>query len=366
LISIVIYMPLISETSSVDQGFPKIAILLVNVGAPDAPTIAAARRFLRQFLSDSRIVEGSLWRRWVARNVFTLFYRSIKLAKRYGSIWAKDGSPLLTHTEKQAKKMGRRLEMREHDVHVVYAMRYGNFPIKKALDRLKEEGYERILILPAYPQYCDATTGAAFDAVAAHFVGQQNMPELRFVRDFHDHEGYIGALVESVRTYWETHGRSDKLVISFRGIQKGLGKRAEDYMARCVRTAQLLAERLVLATGQYEVTFQSCFGPGEWVEPHIATTLEKLGKEGVRRVDVVSPGFVADCIETLEEIDIVNRQKFLSAGGKDFRVIPCLNESDQWLQAFAEIAEQHLLGWPTMQKNSEVGQPSSSRRPTWR
>lgn len=354
------------ELSPVPHDLPKIALVLMNLGAPDAPKIAAARRFLKQSLKDSRIVEGPRWKRWLSRNFFVLLYRSIRLAKRYAAIWKRDGSPLLAHTEKQAKKLARRLEAREHDVHVVHVMRYGTPFFKQALERLKQEGYERILTLPSYPQYCDATTGAALDAVAAHFIGERNMPELRFVRDFHDHEGYITALGELVRTYWETHGRPDKLLMSFRGIQKDRGERGEAYMNRCQRTASLLAGRLGLLEGQYEVAFQSCLGPGEWMEPHTTTTLERLAKEGAARVDVMFPGFIADCIETLEEVDIAARQKFLSAGGKDCRVMPCLNESEPWIQALAEIAEQHLLGWPTMQKNSEVGQPSSSRRATLR
>ncbi len=354
------------DSSSVLHDFPKIALVLINIGAPDAPTIRGVRRFLKQFLKDPRILEISRWKRGLSRNTFSLLYRSIKLAKRYAAIWKRNGVPLLANSEKQAKQLARRLESRQHDVKVVHAMCYGNPPIKQTLTRLKDEGYERILILPAYPQYCDATTGAVFDAVLSHYKGERNMPELRFVRDFHDHEGYVGALVELVRTYWETHGRPDKLLMSFRGIQKDRGERGEVYVSRCQRTAKMLVERLGLVEGQYDVAFQSCLGPGEWVEPHTAATLEKLGKAGAARVDVVFPGFIVDCVETLEEIDIVARQNFLSAGGKDLRVIPCLNDTEPWLLALAEIAEQHLLGWPTMQKSSEVGQPSSSRRPTWR
>jgi ferrochelatase len=338
----------------------------MNMGTPDAPTIAAARRFLKRSLKDARIVEGSFGERWLSRNFFVLLYRSIKLAKRYAAIWKRDGSPLLAHTEKQAKKLARRLEAREHDVHVVHTMRYGAPQIKQTLTQLSQEGYERILILPVYPQYSDATTGAALDAVAEHVIGGRNMPELRFVRDFHDHEAYIGALVELVRTYWETNGRPDKLLMSFRGIQMDRAERGTAYLDRCRRTATMLAERLGLVEGQYESAFQSCLGPGEWMAPHTTVAMEKLAKEGVSRVDVVFPGFVADCLETLGEIDIDARQKFLNAGGKDLRVLPCLNDSEPWLRALTEIAEQHLLGWPTMQKSSEVGQPSSSRRVTWR
>lgn len=359
-------MSILSESLQVRNDLPKIAVVLINIGAPDAPTIAGARRFLKQFLKDPRILEVPRWKRCLLRNTFNLLYRSIKLAKRYASIWKRNGVPLLAHTERMAKQLGRRLEVREHDVKLVYAMRYGNPPLKQTLIGLKDEGYERILILPTYPHYSDATTGAVFDAVLTHYRSEQNMPELRFVRDFHDHEGYIGALAELVRTYWETHGRPDKLLMSFRGIQKDRGERGDAYVSRCRHTATLLAWRLGLVEGQYDVAFQSCLGPGEWMEPHMTSTLERLGKEGNGRVDVVFPSFIVDCLETLDEVDMAARQKFLAAGGKDLRIIPCLNDSEPWLLALAEIAEQHLLGWPTMQKNSEVGQPSSSRRAIWR
>ena len=325
-----------------------IAVVLVNLGTPDAPTPSAVRRYLKQFLSDRRVVElpRALW--WLVLRLIILPFRASKSARKYAAVWNRDGSPLLVHTQKQAKLLRGFLGERGHDVLVVHAMRYGNPSLPSVLEELRQQACERILILPAYPQYCAATTASVFDAVSAHYAGQRNVPELRFVRDFHDHDAYIGALAESVRTYWENGGRPDKLVISFHGIPKRSHERGDPYPEQCTQTARLLVKRLGLTPDQYVVTFQSRFGRGEWLQPYTDATLEQLARQGVKRVDVVCPGFIADCLETLEEIAIEGRQSFLTAGGKEFHAIECLNESNAWMHALAEIAEQHLLGWPTM------------------
>ena len=330
-----------------DSSHP-IAVVLVNLGTPDAPTPTAVRRYLKPFLSDRRVVDLPRWLWWFVLNLFILPFRARKSARKYASIWSRDGSPLLVHTENQAKLLRGFLGERKHDVPVVHAMRYTSPLLTDVLERLKQEGCERILILSAYPQYCDATTGSVFDAVMSYYSGTRNIPELRFVKHFHDHEGYIGALTESVLAYWEANGRPDKLMMSFHGIRKKSQAQGDPYPDECQITARLLADRLGLTPNEYVVTFQSRFGRGEWLQPYTAPTLQKLAREGVRRVDVICPGFVADCLETLEEIAIEGRQEFLTAGGKDFHYIPCLNESNTWMYALAEIAEQHLLGWPTM------------------
>jgi protoporphyrin/coproporphyrin ferrochelatase len=327
---------------------PKIAVVLVNLGTPDAPTPAAVRRYLKPFLSDRRVVDAPRWIWWFVLNLFILPFRARKSARKYASIWTREGSPLLVHSEKQAKLLRGFLGERKHDVQVVLAMRYGTPSLLGVLDRLKREGCERILILPAYPQYCGATTASVFDVVTAYYAREKNIPELRFVKNFDEHEGYIGALAESVLAHWEANGRSEKLVMSFHGIRKRSQKQGDPYPDECQATARLLAERLGLTPEQYVVTFQSRFGRAEWLQPYTAQTLQKLAREGVQRVDVICPGFVADCLETLEEIAIEARQDFLTAGGKEFHYIPCLNESNTWMHALAEIAEQHLLGWPTM------------------
>lgn len=331
----------------------KTAIVFVNLGTPDAPTAAAVRPYLKQFLSDPRVVEipRAIW--WFILHGVILPFRSGKSAQKYASIWTADGSPLRVHTDKQAMLLRGYLGERGHDVRVVYAMRYGNPSLPDMLAELKTDGCERILILPAYPQYSGSTTASTFDAVFNHFTQVRNVPELRMVKHYHDHEGYIQALKESVLAYWEMHGRPDKLVMSFHGVPKRTLLLGDPYHCECQKTARLLATQLGLSSEQYMVTFQSRLGKAEWLQPYTAPTLQSLAKSGVKRVDVMCPGFVGDCLETLEEIDMEGRRDFLTAGGKEFHYIPCLNESPSWIRALSEIAEQHMIGWPTIMTMAE-------------
>jgi ferrochelatase len=323
------------------------AVLLVNLGTPDAPTSPAVRRYLKQFLSDPRVVEipKPVW--WFILHGLILPLRSRKSAEKYASIWSKEGSPLKVHTEKQAMLLRGYLGERGHDVQVAYAMRYGNPSLREVLDKLKADGCDRIVVLPAYPQYSGTTTASINDAVSGHYAKVRNMPELRFVKHYHDNEGYVQALTKSVLAYWETHGRPDKLVMSFHGVPKRTLLLGDPYHCECQKTARLLATQLGLAQGEYEVTFQSRFGKAEWLQPYTAPTLVKLAKQGVKRVDVLCPGFTSDCLETLEEIAMEARTDFLTAGGQDFHYIPCLNETPAWIHALADVAEQHMAGWPT-------------------
>lgn len=326
----------------------KTGVVLVNLGTPDAPTTPAVRRYLRQFLSDPRVVEipRAVW--WFILNGVILPFRSSKSAAKYASIWTEEGSPLLIHTQKQAALLRGYLGERGHDVQIAHAMRYGNPSLPHVLDKLKADGCDRILILPAYPQYSATTTASIFDAVFSHYARVRNVPELRLVKHYHDHEGYIQALKKSILTYWDMHGQPDKLVMSFHGVPKRTLLLGDPYHCECYKTARLLATELQLSEDQYVVTFQSRFGKAEWLQPYTAPTLEKLAKEGVRRVDVVCPGFIGDCLETLEEIAMEGKHDFLAAGGKEFNYIPCLNESPAWINALAEIVEHHMIGWPTM------------------
>jgi ferrochelatase len=326
----------------------KTGVVLVNLGTPEEPTASALRPYLREFLSDPRVVEipKAIW--WFILRGIILPFRSGKSAQKYASIWTKDGSPLRVWTEKQATLLRGYLGERGHQVQVACAMRYGKPSLPQALDRLKAEGCDRILILPAYPQYSGTTTASIYDAVFAHYAQVRNVPELRFVKHYHDDENYILALKRSALIYWEMNGRPDKLVMSFHGTPKRTLLLGDPYFCECQKTARLLAAELGLSENQYAVAFQSRFGRAEWLQPYTVPTLHKLAKEGVRRVDVMCPGFVADCLETLEEIGIEARQEFLTAGGKEFHYIPCLNDSSDWLQALAGIAEQHMIGWPTM------------------
>ncbi|MBC3931034.1 ferrochelatase [Undibacterium curvum] len=326
----------------------KTAVVLLNLGTPDAPERSAVRRYLKQFLWDRRVVEvpRPVW--WLILNGIILPFRSGQSAKKYASIWTKDGSPLKVHTEKQALLLKGYLGERGHEVHVTYAMRYGSPSIPSVLNKLKAEGYERILILSGYPQYSATTTASNFDAVFQHYQQVRNVPELRLVKNYHDHDAYIEALRQSVLKHWQTHGRPEKLVMSFHGLPKAFLLRGDPYHCECYKTARLLAEKLGLSKDQYLVTFQSRLGRAEWLQPYTSNAVKELAQQGTKRIDVICPGFIADCLETLEEIAMEVREDFLHAGGKEFNYIPCLNESPSWLRALAEIAEQHLIGWPTM------------------
>lgn len=322
------------------------AILLVNLGTPDAPTPAAVRRYLREFLWDPRVVEipRAVW--WPILHGPILTLRPAKSAAKYAAIWQPEGSPLRLHTERQAKLLRGLLGERGHAVDIAWAMRYGQPSIAATLDALKREGAERVLILPLYPQYAASTTASVWDAVADWLKRTRNPPELRFVKQYADHPGYIAALAANIREHWAVQGRPDRLVMSFHGLPRRSLTLGDPYFCACQQTGRLLAEALNLRADDYLVAFQSRFGRAKWLEPYTQPTLEKLAREGVARVDVVCPGFVADCLETLEEIALECKAAFLAAGGKTFHYIPCLNQRDDWIDALADIALTHLAGWP--------------------
>jgi len=336
-----------SEPPYTHGTIPRTAVVLINLGTPEAPTASAVRRYLKEFLSDPRVVEipRAIW--WFILNCIILPIRSSKSAKKYASIWSDEGSPLKVHTHKQSILLRGYLGERSHEVRVEYAMRYGSPSVASVLEKLKLEGCDRLLVLPAYPQYSGTTTASIFDAVFQYYRNCRNIPELRIVKHYHDHPAYIDALKKSVLAYWEKHGRPDKLVMSFHGVPKRTLLKGDPYHCECHKTARLLATALGLAPSQWQLTFQSRFGKAEWLQPYTAPTLEKLGREGVGRVDVMCPGFTSDCLETLEEISMEARHDFLEAGGKQFHYIPCLNEESAGIAAIADIAEQHMSGWPT-------------------
>ncbi|OIQ89939.1 ferrochelatase [mine drainage metagenome] len=324
----------------------KTAVLLANLGTPQAPTAPALRRYLGQFLWDPRVVEipRPLW--WLILHGIILRLRPKQSARKYALIWTAEGSPLKLHTERQAKLLAGALgEIGHRDIVVAWAMRYGEPAIAAVLDRLKAEGASRILILPLYPQYAASASASVYDAVADWLKRSRNIPELRFLRSFHDDPGYIAALAASVEEYWAKHGRPDKLVMSFHGLPRYTLDRGDPYHCECQKTARLLAEALGLAEHQWQLTFQSRFGRTEWLQPYTQPTLEALGRSGIGRVDVICPGFVGDCLETLEEIAIEARAAFLQAGGREFHYLPCVNERDDWIAALAGLARAHLGNW---------------------
>jgi ferrochelatase len=355
-----------SEPPYTHGSIPRVGILLINLGTPDAADAPALKRYLKEFLWDPRVVEipRPLW--WLILNGIILNVRPKKSAAKYAAIWTPDGSPLRVHTE----KLGRLLRGYLHaaiksPLAVEIAMRYGQPSVASALEKLKEEGCDRILVIPLYPQYAASTTASACDAVFDALRHARRMPALRVITHFHDHPRYIAALAQSVRDHWEINGRSRKLVMSFHGVPRFHLDKGDPYHCECRKTGRLLAEALGLGPEEWIVTFQSRFGRTEWLQPYTQPTLEDLARKGTSRVDVMCPGFVADCLETLEEIAMENKAAFVGAGGREFHYIPCLNERDDWVRALCHIAGENLQGWASSQWDEgaarAAGQLSSER-----
>ena len=346
----------------------RVGVLLVNLGTPDAPTAPAVRRYLAEFLADPRVVEIPRVAWLPILHGLVLRTRPAQSARKYAAIWGKDGSPLLVHSLKQQSLvkglLGERMKAlglpADHAI-VELGMRYGNPAIGPALDRLKTAGCDRILVVPLYPQYAASATATALDAVFAATARMRRMPGLRSIEAFHDDPGYIRALAHCVNDYWMRHGRPEHLVLSFHGVPKRTLTLGDPYFCQCQKTARLLAAELGLDPQRFSVSFQSRFGRAEWLQPYTVATVEALGKAGVRRVDVFCPGFVADCLETLEEIGMEVKATFLAAGGKEYHAIPCLNEQPPWIAALTDLIMTHLQGWLAAPA-SEAGREQSALR----
>jgi protoporphyrin/coproporphyrin ferrochelatase len=343
----------------------RIGILLVNLGTPEAPTPGAVRAYLREFLSDPRVVEipRALW--MLILHGIILRTRPRKSAEKYAKVWTGEGSPLRTITAQQTKLLRGYLgNLHGAQIIVEYGMRYGIPSIAQGVEALKRQHCDRLLLLPAYPQYAASTTASACDALFDELKRVRSMPALRVVRQYHDHPGYIAALANNVRNYWMKNGRGQMLVMSFHGLPRFALDKGDPYHCQCHKTARLLAESLGLTEQQYVVAFQSRFGRAKWLEPYTQPTLEKLGKQRIGRVDVVCPGFVADCLETLEEINMECRAAFLASGGQEFHYVPCLNDRPDWIQALATIAGEHLHGWLDAAPNAEraASEAAASKR----
>jgi protoporphyrin/coproporphyrin ferrochelatase len=326
------------------------AVLLVNLGTPDAPEPGPVRAYLKEFLSDPRVVEIPRLVWWPILNGIILTLRPRKSAAKYATIWTAQGSPLLHWSQQQEVLLRGYLGERGFDVEVALAMRYGQPSIPTVLAQLRERGVERLLLLPMYPQYSATTTATVFDAVHRELAAVRNLPEIRWVKHFHDQPQYIAALAAKIRTYWQQHGRAQdsggKLVMSFHGVPRRTLDLGDPYHCECHKTGRLLAEALGLGRDEYVVSFQSRFGKAEWLQPYTAPLLEQLGHAKARRVDVVCPGFVADCLETLEEIAMEGRQEFEAAGGGEYHYIPCLNDAPAFIEAMVALVAAHTQGWP--------------------
>ncbi len=321
-------------------------VLLANLGTPDAPTPAALRRYLAEFLWDPRVVElpRPLW--WLILHGVVLRIRPARSARKYQAIWTGDGSPLLAISRRQTVAVAAALRQRcLGPVQVALGMRYGNPSIASALAELRDAGARRLLILPLYPQYSAATVASTFDTVAAELRRWRWLPDLRLISHYHDDPAYLDALAASIRTA-RAEQSGERLLFSFHGLPKRNLLAGDPYHCECHKTARLVAERLGLQEDQWAVAFQSRFGRAEWLQPYTSELLAAWARAGVKRADVVCPGFAADCLETLEEIALENREVFLAAGGEHYRYIPALNDASAHIDVLARLIVQHAAGWP--------------------
>ncbi|MGX5174865.1 ferrochelatase [Aliikangiella sp. IMCC44653] len=324
----------------------KIGVLITNLGTPEAPTKGALRRYLKEFLSDPRVVEipRLIW--WFILNLVILNIRPKRSAKAYQTIWSERGSPLMFHTEAQAKALQKSLDSAtEQPIQVEFAMRYGQPSVSNQIDKMMANGVTKLLVVPLYPQYSGSTSGSTFDAIASDFTQRRVIPDFRFVSHYHDYPPYIEALANKIVSFRRQHGESEKLIFSYHGIPKRYLTNGDPYHCECYKTSRLVAEKLGLNSDQYITTFQSRFGKEEWLKPYTDHSLAALAKSGVKSVQVVCPGFSADCLETIEEIAIENRDVFLNEGGQSFEYIEALNSDQEHINALSQLVLSNITGW---------------------
>ena len=324
---------------------PKIGVLLTNLGTPDEPTAKSLRVYLKEFLSDTRVIETPKWIWWLILNVIILNIRPAKSAKLYKSIWADGGSPLMVNAKNQLELT--KAKFKDTHPHIIFdlGMRYGNPSIHSALNNLRRHNCDKIIILPLYPQYCAATTGSTFDAVAKEFLKWRWVPALRFISNYHTHPQYIEALCNSIKEYWETNSKPKKIIFSYHGVPKKYLDKGDPYHCFCHRTTRLVKEKMGLDEELCLTTFQSRFGPAEWLQPYTDKTIEKFAQEGIDDIQVISPAFSSDCLETIEELNGENREIFIENGGKNFGYIPCLNDREDHIQMIESLIKLELQGW---------------------
>ena len=314
----------------------KLGILLANLGTPQAPTSQAVKAFLSQFLHDQRVVDMSRWLWCPLLHGIILPTRSPKVAKLYQSIWMDEGSPLMVYSRRQRDKLA---ELSQRPVEL--GMTYGEPSLLEAVRKLQQQGAEQIVVLPLYPQYSATTTAAVFDGIAKALRQLPVVPELHFIRDYHDHPLYIQALAKSVRASWQLHGQGDLLLCSYHGIPKRYAQNGDIYPEHCQKTTELLAQALGLPQDKVMMTYQSQFGKEEWLQPYTDKTMEALPRQGIKKLDVICPAFSVDCLETLEEIAEQNQEIFLHSGGEAFHYVPCLNDSQIHIELMAALVKAH-------------------------
>ncbi len=341
---------------------PRAAILMVNLGTPEAPTAKALRPYLRQFLSDPRVIEvpKPIW--WFILNGVILPFRAPKSARAYASVWTEHGSPLLVENRALAGKLEKELQKGLPRVDVMLAMSYGQPSIDQAIDRLRAENIQRLLVLPMYPQYSATTTASVFDGVTQSLRRLRWLPEVRFINDYCNEPAWLDAIARSIRDFQASAGQPDQLLFSFHGIPKRNLQAGDPYYCQCQASARQISERLQLPDSHWSVSFQSRLGRAEWLKPYTDKTLEQMARKGVKRVQVICPGFSIDCLETLEEIAEENKEYFLEAGGESLEYIPCLNAEDAHVNLLAELCRRHGQGWPEFAGQRAVGESELERR----
>lgn len=325
-----------------DGASPRQGILLCNLGTPDAPRPTELRRYLKEFLSDPRVVElpRLLW--WMILNLIILRIRPRRSAKLYQSVWTDSGSPLMVYSQEQVKAVKHRLAEKYGDIPVVLGMRYGNPSMASAVKELTDQNVRDIIVLPLYPQYAGATTGSTFDAIAKTFTQLRWVPELQFINGYHKSEGYLDALCTTIKRHIDAHGQPDKFIFSYHGTPERYLKKGDPYHCFCHQTTRLVREKLGFDEAQVMTTFQSRFGREPWLQPYTDKTLEQLPKDGVKHIAVICPGFSSDCLETIEEINMEARESFIEHGGEQFHYIPCLNDDPVHIDALVGILEKRL------------------------
>lgn len=320
---------------------PQIGVLLVNLGTPEAPTAAAVRRYLAQFLHDWRVVDVSRWLWCLILHGIILPLRSRRVARNYAAIWSTGGSPLMAFSRDLSEGVDAALAGHQ----VMLAMTYGEPSVRTALRAMAERGIRRIVVLPLYPQYSATTSGAVFDALARELMTWRDLPELRFVRDYHVDPVWVQAIADSIRAHWQSHGRGERLLFSFHGIPQRFANAGDPYPQQCQASADAIAAALGLAPGDWALTFQSRFGRDPWLQPYTDVSLRACGAAGLASVDVVCPGFAVDCLETLEEIAVENRDAFIAAGGRRLNYVAALNAGDAHVAAIQALIAHHSAGW---------------------
>ncbi|WP_026376698.1 ferrochelatase [Aestuariibacter salexigens] len=324
----------------------KIGVLITNLGTPEAPTKQALRPYLKEFLSDPRVVEVPRLIWWCILNLIILNVRPARSAEAYATVWTDEGSPLLTHTKNQAQGIRERCKtLYGDDVVVDFAMRYGKPAIADTIESMLQQGVRKLLVLPMYPQYCASTTGSTFDAISALFTKRRWLPDFRFISHYHDNPEFITVMANKIQAHWDKHGRADKLLFSYHGIPKRYLLNGDPYHCECHKTSRLIAAKLGLSEAEYMTSFQSRFGREEWLKPYTDETLKSLPSQGIKSVQVVCPGFSADCLETIEEIGEENREYFMEAGGERYEYIEALNSDAEHLDMLTNLVRDNLHGW---------------------